>query len=155
MTITYVQQTCKEEDLATIKKVNTQEKKSQPLTKKYTPPQLRSRDNLKDEQLLPRVTGSRKLEPKRLQLTGTIKNKDITILVDSGSTHNVIDINKEKKLNIFMFPAKGIKVSTIVDQNIEEVRKCHKVAVQIQILNLHLDYYALPLKEVDLILGAN
>ena len=54
-------------------------------------------------------------------------------MVDSGSTHIVIDINKEKKLNIFMFPAKGIKVSTIVDQNIEEVRKCHKVAVQIQI----------------------
>ena len=80
----------------TIKKVNTQQKESQPLTKKYTPPQLGSHDNLKYEQLLPRVTKSRKSEPKRLQLTGTIKNKDITILVDYGSTHNVLDINKEK-----------------------------------------------------------
>ena len=37
-TITCVQQTCKEEDLATIKNVKTQQKESQSLTKKYTPP---------------------------------------------------------------------------------------------------------------------
>ena len=37
-TITCVQQTCKEKDLVTIKKFNTQQKEVQPLTKKYTPP---------------------------------------------------------------------------------------------------------------------
>ena len=114
---------------------------------------MRSRNNLKYEQLLPRITKLRKSEPKRLQLTGTIKNKDITILVDSGSTHNVIDINKGKHLNLFVFPAKGLKALTIADQHIREVGKCHKVAVQN--LNLQPDYYALPLKEVHLILSTD
>ena len=74
-------------------------------------------------------------------------------MVDFGSTHNVIDNNKAKELNIFVFPAKRLKSSTIVDQDIEEVGKCHKAVVQIQNLNLQLDCFVLPLKEVDLILG--
>ena len=76
-------------------------------------------------------------------------------MVVFGSTHNVIDINKAKQINLFVFPAKGLKASTITDQHIEEVGKCHKVALQIQNLNLQLDCYALPHKEVDLILGAD
>ena len=54
-----------------------------------------------------------------------------------------------------MFPAKGFKALTITNQHIKEVGKFHKVAVQIQNLNLQLDCFALPLKEVDLILGAD
>ena len=58
------------------------------------------------------------------------------IVVVSGSTHNIIDINKAKELNLFVYPMKNIKESTIVDQPIEEVIKFHKVSVQIQKLNL-------------------
>ena len=76
-------------------------------------------------------------------------------MVDSGSTHNVIYINKEKELNIFVFPTKGLKASTIIDQHREELRKCHKVVVHIQNLNRQLDFYGLTLNEVDLILGVD
>ena len=95
-TVTCIQQDCKKEEFETPKTDHNQQKGSQPLTDRYIPPPLRSRDNLKYEQLLFRVIESKKSGPKILQLTGTIKNKDITILVDFGSSHNVIDINKEK-----------------------------------------------------------
>lgn len=40
------------------------------------------------------------MEPRTLKLKGSIKNKDITILVDYGSTHNLVDIKIEKQLNL-------------------------------------------------------
>ena len=125
------------------------------LIERYIPPLLRTHGNLKNEQFLFEVTKSRKSGPKRLHLTGTIKNKDITILVDSGSTHNLIDINKAKELILFVFPAKELKASTIVDQNVEEVEKCHQVSLQIQNLHLQLNCISLPLKEIDMVLGAD
>ena len=54
-----------------------------------------------------------------------------------------------------MFPAKGIKASTIANQHVEEVGKCHKVPLQLQNLNLQLNCYALPLKKVDIILATD
>ena len=76
-------------------------------------------------------------------------------MVDSRSTHNLIDINKAKELKVFVFPAKGLEASTIADQNITEVGKCHKVSLQIQTLHLQLNCIALPLKEVDMVLGTD
>lgn len=32
-----------------------------------------------------------------------MKNENITILVDSGSTHNFVDINLAKQLNFFVY----------------------------------------------------
>ena len=62
----------------------------------YSPPHLRNDDKIKDDKLLSHVTKSEKVEPKRLHLKGTIKNKNITILVDLGSTHNLVDIKMTK-----------------------------------------------------------
>jgi hypothetical protein len=45
----------------------------------------------------------RKVEPRTLKFKGSIKGKNITILVDSGSTHNFVDINLAKQLNIFVY----------------------------------------------------
>ena len=74
-------------------------------------------------------------------------------MVDSISTHNFIDINKAKELNAFVFFAKGLEASTITDQNITEVDKCHQLSLQIQKLHLHINCIVLPLKEIDMGLG--
>ena len=66
------------------------------LTGQYIPPHLRNSDSIKDEKLLSHVKNSEKIEQKRLKLKGIIKNKDITILVDYKSTHNLVDIKMEK-----------------------------------------------------------
>ena len=48
---------------------------------------------------------------------------------------------------------KGLEASTIPDQNITEVGKCHKVPLHIQNLHLQLKCISLPLKEVGMVLG--
>jgi hypothetical protein len=50
------------------------------------------------------------MKPNTLRLKGNPKGKDITILVDFGSTHNFVDINLAKQLNLFVYPAKELMV---------------------------------------------
>jgi hypothetical protein len=51
-----------------------------------------------------------KMEPRTLKLKRSIKNKNITILIDSGSTHNFVDVNLAKQLNLFLYPVKDLIV---------------------------------------------
>jgi hypothetical protein len=61
------------------------------------------------------------VKPNTLRMKGNLKGKDITILVDSGSTHNFVDINLTKQLNLFVYPVKDFMVTTTEGQLIEGV----------------------------------
>jgi hypothetical protein len=98
------------------------------------------------------VTG--KPQPRTLKLKGVIKDRNITILVDSGSTHNCIDIDVAKKLNYFIYPTRDLTIKVANGQRVKEVGKCHKISVQIQELELQTGFYALPLEGMDMVLGA-
>jgi len=56
---------------------------------------------------------TRKVKPHTLKLKGSLKGKDITILVDSRSTDNFVDINLKRQLNIFVYLIKDLMVTTI------------------------------------------
>jgi len=43
--------------------------------------------------------------PKTLDIQGYIKNKNVIVLIYSGSTHNFINYNLESYLNFFVYPA--------------------------------------------------
>jgi hypothetical protein len=73
------------------------------------------------------ITG--KMEPRTLKLKGSIKNKNITILVDSGSTHNFVDINLAKQLNLFVYPVKDLIVTIVDGQQVKGIGRCHKVSI--------------------------
>jgi len=118
----------------------------------YRPPHLW--ENNKDKKITLLTKKSRTIKSKRLIVKGSIKNKYISILIDLGSTHNLIDINVAKELNIFVYPVKNIIVSTIVDGHFGVLGQCHKVSLQIQYLKLQTICYMLPLKDVDMVLGA-
>jgi hypothetical protein len=96
----------------------------------------------------------RKSQPKTLKLKGIIKSRNVMILVDSNSTHNCIDINVAKQLNLFVYPTKDLTVMVVNGQKVKGVGRCHKVLVQIQELELQTRFYALPLDEMDMVLGA-
>ena len=49
-------------------------------------------------------------EPQTLKLRGHLKNEDVTIVIDTGSTHNFLDINVEKGLNLYVYLATDIKL---------------------------------------------
>jgi hypothetical protein len=66
------------------------------------------------------VTITRKMEPRTLKLKGRIKNKSTTIFVDSGSTHNYVDINLAKQLNLFGYCVKDLIVKVTNGQQVKE-----------------------------------
>ena len=98
------------------------------------------------------MTKSKRIEPERLKLKGSIKNKDITILVDSSNICNLVDTKSAKQVNLFVYPVKNLIVSIINDEQVEGVGGCHKVSLQIPGTQLHIRCYVLPLREVDIVL---
>ena len=81
-----------------------------------------------------------KPQPKILKLKRVIKDRNLTILIDSGSTHSCIDIDVAKKLNYFIYPTKDLTVKVANGQRVKEVGKCHKISVQIQKLELQTGF---------------
>ena len=92
-------------------------------------------------------------QPQNLKLKGHIKNENVTVLVDTGSTHNFLDIRVSRKLKLFVQPVPNMKVMVINAKKIEKVEKCHKVKIQIQDFKLESELYTLPLSGVDIVLG--
>jgi hypothetical protein len=98
---------------------------------KYIPPHLKkdkiqspSKEESKTIVSLATMTG--KPQPKTLKLKGVIKDRNITILVDSGSTHNCIDIVVAKQLNLFVYPTKDLTIKVLMEKRskkLEDVRR--------------------------------
>jgi hypothetical protein len=115
----------------------------------YTPPHIRRKvtshnsPSRKPKNSFEAITKT--IKPNTLVLKGNLKGKYITILVDSGSIHNFVDINLAKQLNLFVYPVKDLMVTAADGQPIEGVGQCHKVSIHIQKLERQTRYYALPL----------
>ena len=92
-------------------------------------------------------------QPQTLNIKGHIKNNNVVVLFNTGSTHNFIDVSVAKRLNLFIYPVPNMKVMVAEGKNIKKVGKCHKVKLQIQDYNLELEFYAVPLGGVDVVLG--
>ena len=73
--------------------------------------------------------------------------------MDTGSTHNFLDIRVARKLKLFVHPVPDMKVMVVDGKKIEKVGKCHKVKLQIKYFNLESELYTLLLGGVDIILG--
>ena len=66
-------------------------------------------------------------QPQTLKLKGHIKKNNVSILIDTGSTHNFINVNIYKIFNLFIFPFPNMKFMVADGNHIENVGKCHKV----------------------------
>jgi len=100
------------------------------------------------------ATITRITQPKTLKLRGHVKIENATILIDTRSTHNFIDIHVENRLNLFVYPVAYIRVMVADDKRIDGVRKFHKVKLQIEDYKLESGFYTVPLGGVDIVLGA-
>ena len=93
-------------------------------------------------------------QPQTLKLFGHIKNTKVTVLVDSGSTQNFIDSRVEKQLNIFIYPTANFQVSISRNKTTPCGGTCHKVELAIKDCTLRFPMYAIAIRGVDIILGA-
>ena len=88
-----------------------------------------------------------------MKLRGHVKKENVTILIDTGSTHNFIDVNVAKRLNLFIYPAIDIRVMVADGKKIDGIRKGHKVKLQIDDYNMEYGFYTIPLGGVYIVLG--
>ena len=58
------------------------------------------------------------------------------MLVNFGSTHNCIDIDIVKQLNLFIYPTKNLSVKVVDGHQVNDTRRCHKISVQVQELEI-------------------
>jgi hypothetical protein len=92
-------------------------------------------------------------QPQTLKLKGYIKNDNVIILIETGSTHNFLDIKIARKIKLFVYPIPDRKVMVADEIVFGNVGKFHKVKLQIQDFNLESKLYTVPLGGVDVVLG--
>ena len=94
------------------------------------------------------------LSTPNLKLFGHIKNTKVTMLVDSGSTHNFIESRVTKKLNIFIYPTASFQVSIPGNKTTPCDGRCHKVELAIKEYKIRSPMYVIEIRGVDIVLGA-
>jgi hypothetical protein len=90
--------------------------------------------------------------PQTLKIQGYIKNKKVTMLIDSGSTHNFIHYKLAKYLNCFVFPTPKFQVMTADGGTIDCSRKCHSIKLNMGEYFLGVPMISVQMGGVDVVL---
>ncbi|KAJ0490499.1 putative aspartic peptidase domain superfamily [Helianthus annuus] len=91
--------------------------------------------------------------PQTLRITGYINGKPITILIDCGSTHNIIQPRVASYLDL---TSKSIPPFTVMvgnDEHIECLGYCPEVQIQLQKHHFTIPFFVMPVEGADVILG--
>jgi hypothetical protein len=93
-------------------------------------------------------------QPQTLKVYGYVNKTKVTVLIDSGSSHNFIDTKIARQLNIFIHPTSEFQFSIPRNKTTSCDGKCHKVEVSMSDYKLKSPMYAMPIGGVDIVLGA-
>ena len=67
--------------------------------------------------------------PKNLKIEGYTRNKRVTMLIDSGSSHNFVHYKVAKDLNLFLYPTPEFQVMIADGGTINYSRKFHNIKI--------------------------
>ena len=88
-----------------------------------------------------------------MQVHGFFKKIPLTILIDSGSTHNFINPQITKQVDSFFHPCSIFKVMIANGGTLPCKGKCHNVRIFIGDCNMRSNMFSMPLGRCDVILG--
>ena len=88
-----------------------------------------------------------------MQVKGFFKKIPLTILIDSGSTHNFIDPQIAKQDDCFVHPFSSFKVMIANGGTLPCKGKCRNVHISLGDYTLHSNMFSMPLGGCDVILG--
>ena len=88
-----------------------------------------------------------------LNIEGYIKKKKIIVLIDLGSTHNLIHCKIAKELNCFLYPTPKCQVMVANGGTINFSRKFHNIKLTIGEYVLNIPMISIPKGGVDVVLG--
>nr|TKS00522.1 hypothetical protein D5086_0000182490 [Populus alba] len=91
--------------------------------------------------------------PQTFRVIGKVGNKEVTVLIDGGSTHNFIDQAVVSKLALPVIRDKVFRVTVGNKEIIECTGRCMGLLLTIQGLPIRADFYVLPVAACQAVLG--
>jgi hypothetical protein len=91
--------------------------------------------------------------PKTMRIVGFIKNQQVVILIDSGSTHNFLDESLARTLGIHSNGQDTIRVKIANGQELTSPGQSRETKVKMQGHIFSMDFYLLSLAGCDVVLG--
>lgn len=90
-----------------------------------------------------------------LRLKGNLSGKAVTMLVDSGSTHNFIQSKVVKQMKLFFEPTNNLLVTIGDGSELHSEGRSSQVPLKLGEMVFKLDLFVLPLYGADVVLGAH
>jgi gas vesicle protein len=90
--------------------------------------------------------------PQTLKIEGYIKKKKVIVLIDSGSTHNLIHYKLAKSLNCFVYPVPKFQVMIVDGGTINCLGKCNKINLTMGEYVMNSPIIAIPMGGADVVL---
>ena len=91
--------------------------------------------------------------PQSLRVWGRLKNKNLLVLIDGGSTHNFIDQATASQFGLYITRNKKLQVVVANREKIECAGQCQGLTLTIQGVPITADYYVLPAAACQVVLG--
>ncbi|KAJ8622222.1 hypothetical protein MRB53_030751 [Persea americana] len=91
--------------------------------------------------------------PRTLRLQGVLKNWEVTVLIDSGSTHNFIDQSIVYSLGLPVVRDRTFQVMVGNRETISCSGRCLSLTLGIQNQHVQPDFYVLPVAACPIVLG--
>ncbi|CAL5377841.1 unnamed protein product [Camellia sinensis] len=92
--------------------------------------------------------------PQTMKVRGRVGQHQITLLIDSGSTHNFLNSKVARKLGVSTNSAGRFEVVVANGEKISSSGRCKGICTIIQGVRITEDYFLLPLEGCDAVLGA-
>ncbi|XP_042027248.1 uncharacterized protein LOC121774436 [Salvia splendens] len=99
------------------------------------------------------INGSPSRGFRTMRITGRVSKKAIHILIDSGSTHNFLDLHLAKKLGLQLTPVKSVMVDVADGNRLECKSMCKGMRWWLRGTPFVTDVILLPLGNCDMVLG--
>ncbi|KAF5466832.1 hypothetical protein F2P56_016722, partial [Juglans regia] len=93
------------------------------------------------------------LNPKTMRVVGRIGIQPVTILIDSGSTHNFLDPSLMSKLSLHVLTNDKVRVKVANGDQVQSEGRIKNVPMIIQDMKFSVDMYLLVLAGCDVVLG--
>ncbi|KAL5734003.1 hypothetical protein ACOSP7_031864 [Xanthoceras sorbifolium] len=91
--------------------------------------------------------------PQTIRVMSKLRNKEIIMLIDGGSTHNFIDQTVAEKFSLLIIRDKKFQVMVGNKERIECTDHCLALTLMIQGHPVQVDFYILPVAACQAILS--
>ncbi|OMP03702.1 Aspartic peptidase, partial [Corchorus olitorius] len=91
--------------------------------------------------------------PQTMQVAGNINGKEVTILIDTGSTHNFLDATLAKKLGCVTNHIHGLQVQVANGKELKCQEICSQLQWEVQGLTQKTDVLLIQLRGCNMVLG--